>query len=97
MPPGLEDGRQRRQLLGGGVAPGVLVGVDHRHLAAPGGHLRLYLDRHDLVGEAALVDGGHRPAVGVVRPGVLVLPGDAALPGRVLADGDAHVEVGRLG
>ena len=54
----------------------------------------LDLEREDLVGEAAVVDGGDGPLVRAQRPRVHLLAGDAGLDGGVPADRDRHVHVG---
>jgi hypothetical protein len=91
---GVQD-LQRRELLVARVAPRVLVDREGRRRAVAPRHL----DRHDLVGEGAGVDGGDRPLVRPARPRVLLLAGDAGLHGGVPADRDGHVlarGVGRL-
>ena len=82
--------------LGGGVGPRVLVALERAGAAVAVGHL----DRHDLLGEAALVAGRGGSQVRVERPLVGGGPADAGDAGRVLADRDRHVHgrgVGRLG
>ena len=79
---GVARGHQRfqpRELLQRAVRARVLVGVD-RARPLPGRRL----DRHDLLGEDALLLGGDGPAMGAQRELVLLGAGDAVLAAEVL-------------
>ena len=70
----VEDRLQPRERFGARVATGRLVGLDECLLAAAAdGH------GHDLVGEAAGVDGRDRASMALQREGVLVRARDAAV------------------
>ena len=58
---------------------GMLVGLDDHGVPFAPGHG----DGHELVGEAALVHGGHRPAVAFHREGVLIGAADLHVVGDV--------------
>ena len=77
LPVGPGEGGERGQFLQCGVTTRMLVHADRGRLAAPDRDG----DRHDLAGEAAVVGRRGGPEVGVIRPVVRLLPGDAALHG----------------
>ena len=80
-----EGGLESAECLQRGIRPGMLVPLDGHWLAL--GHRHDH--RHDLLGEAVLLDGRHGAAMALEREGILVLARDTALLGHVLA-GLAH-------
>jgi hypothetical protein len=93
LPVGSAQRGQCRQLLQRCVASGVLVGADRHGLPASCRHVH----GDDLLGETPVIGGRRRSDVRVIRPVVGFLPGDPALSGGVLTDGDEHVRVGCFG
>ena len=69
----VEGGAQLAERLGRGLRADTLVGVDDHRVALPLGHV----DRDDLVGEPAVLDGGGGALVGEGAEGVLALAGHA--------------------
>ena len=81
------------QRLGRGVGAGVLVAVDDDRLALASGDL----DRHELVVEAAGLDGRDGALLALERERVLALAADAPALGHVLGGLAHRVRVVQLG